>query len=123
LIALGAILTYPSDIPNSLKHKVNGMLVATSTVVAMNLIINLVQPLPIAFFYPFSFSCFPVIDGFGADGELMVIFGITCHLPWHCTFAHRYGMLQYSTPLLSGGLFTYSYLLFFYIRPCVIFGF
>ena len=49
-IALGAILTYPSDIPSSLKHKVNGILVAAFTVAVMNLIINLVQPYPFIFY-------------------------------------------------------------------------
>ena len=31
--ALGAILTYPSDIPSNLKHKINGILVAILIIV------------------------------------------------------------------------------------------
>ena len=49
-IALGAFLTYPSDIPSSLKHKINGVLVAAFIVAGANLLINLIYPYPIIFY-------------------------------------------------------------------------
>ena len=51
-IALGSFLTYPSDIPSSLKHKINVVIVAACMVAGSNLLINLLFPLPV-FFYPF----------------------------------------------------------------------
>ena len=119
-IALGAILTYPSDIPSSLKHKVNGMLVATSTVVAMNLIINLVQPYPLLFYPILVFLIFllSMVSVYGQRATMVSFSGL---LAISLAFAHLHTgmeMLQYSALLLSGGLF---YLLislaFFYIRP------
>ena len=51
-IALGAFLTYPSDIPSSLKHKINGVLVTTFLISGVNLLVNIIYPYPWVF-YPF----------------------------------------------------------------------
>ena len=42
-IAIGAFLAYPSDIPSNLKHKINGLLVASLLVAGCNLIVNLLH--------------------------------------------------------------------------------
>lgn len=119
-IALGAILTYPSDIPSSLKHKVNGMLVATFAVAAMNLIINLVQPYPVLFYPTLVFLIFllSMISVYGQRATMVSFSGL---LAISLAFAHLHSgweILKYSGLLLSGGLFYLVIsLLFFYVRP------
>ena len=51
-MALGAFLTYPSDIPSNLKHKINGILVTAFLVSGINLVVNIVYPYS-WIFYPF----------------------------------------------------------------------
>src|SRR3970040_1906515 len=51
-MALGAVFTYPSDIPSNLKHKINGILVTALLVAGVNLLVNIVYPYSIIF-YPF----------------------------------------------------------------------
>ena len=50
--ALGAILTYPSDIPSNLKHKINGILVAILIIVVGAVLVSILYPYPYIF-YPF----------------------------------------------------------------------
>lgn len=50
--ALGAILTYPSDIPSNLKHKINGILVAILIIVSSAVLVSILYPYPYIF-YPF----------------------------------------------------------------------
>ena len=49
-IAIGALLTYPSDISSNLQHKINGILVGTSIVSGTALIISLAHPYPWLFY-------------------------------------------------------------------------
>jgi len=49
--ALGAILTYPSDIPSNLKHKINGILVAILIITVAAVMVSVLYPYPF-FFYP-----------------------------------------------------------------------
>lgn len=119
-IALGAFLTYPSDIPSNLKHKINGLLVASLIVAGSNLFVNLLYPQP-WILYPlisvliFFFSMISVYGqratqvSFSALLSICLAFG-HIHEGWE--------MLQYSGLMLVGGLF---YLLisltFNYLRP------
>lgn len=50
--ALGAILTYPCDIPSNLKHKINGILVAILIIVVSAVLVSVLYPYPYIF-YPF----------------------------------------------------------------------
>lgn len=52
MIAIGAVLTYPSDIPSNLKHKINGILVAILIIVGSAILVNVTYPYP-WLFYPF----------------------------------------------------------------------
>jgi uncharacterized membrane protein (TIGR01666 family) len=119
-IALGAILTYPSDIPSSLKHKLNGILVAAFTVASMNLIINLVHPFPFLFYPILIFLIFlmSMISVYGQRATMVSFSGL---LAISIAFAHMHTgweMIRYSGLLLSGGLFYLVIsLMFFYIRP------
>jgi uncharacterized membrane protein (TIGR01666 family) len=119
-IALGAFLTYPSDIPSSLKHKVNGILVAAFTVAIMNFIINIVQPYPWIFYPVLAFIIF-VLSMISVYGQRATMVSFSGLLAISLAFAHLHTgweILQYSGLLLSGGLFYLIVsLAFFYIRP------
>jgi uncharacterized membrane protein (TIGR01666 family) len=119
-IALGAFLTYPSDIPSSLKHKINGILVAAFTVASMNFIINVVQPYPWIFYPVLVFLIF-VLSMISVYGQRATMVSFSGLLAISLAFAHLHTgweILQYSGLLLSGGLFYLIVsLAFFYIRP------
>lgn len=119
-IALGAFLTYPSDIPSNMKHRINGILVAALIVAGNNLLVNLLYPLP-WILYPaiavmiFFFSMISVYGqratqvSFSALLSICLAFG-HIHEGWE--------MLQYSGLMLVGGLFYLAISLTFnYIRP------
>ena len=119
-IALGAFLTYPSDIPSSLKHKVNGILVAAFIVAGMNLIINLVQPYPLLF-YPILVLLIFMLSMISVYGQRATMVSFSGLLAISLAFAHLHTgweMLRHAGLLLSGGLFYLIIsLVFFYIRP------
>lgn len=119
-IALGAFLTYPSDIPSNRKHRINGILVAALIVAGNNLLVNLLYPLP-WILYPaiavmiFFFSMISVYGqratqvSFSALLSICLAFG-HIHEGWE--------MLQYSGLMMVGGLFYLAISLTFnYIRP------
>ncbi len=119
-IALGAIFTYPSDIPSSLKHKINGMLVATLIVSLVNLLINLFIPYPYVF-YPLLALLIFSLSMISVYGQRATMVSFSALLSIALAFAHLqtgWEILQYAGLLLSGGLFYLLIsLLFHYIRP------
>jgi len=119
-IALGALLTYPSDIPSNTRHKINGVTVAALIVAGSNLLIN--------FLYPYTYVLYPVltllvfflsmISVYGQRANMVSFSGL---LAICLAFGHIHSgvaMLEYSALMLAGGFF---YLLvslaFEYIRP------
>ena len=120
-IAIGAFLTYPSDIPSNLKHKINGLVVASLIVAGCNLFVNILHPYPIVF-YPaiavliFFFSMISVY------GQRATFVSFSALLSICLSFGHiqeDFGMmLQYSGLMLVGGLFYLLIsLIFTYLRP------
>lgn len=119
-IALGAFLTYPSDIPSNLKHKVNGVLVAAFMVAGANLLVNLCYPLAL-FFYPLLASLLFFFSMISVYGQRATMVSFSVLLSIALSFAHLntgWLMLQHAGLLLIGGLF---YLLvsltFHYLSP------
>ena len=119
-IALGAFLTYPSDIPSSLKHKINGVLVAALIVAGANLLINLIYPYPI-FFYPlFVLIVFflSIISVYGQRATMVSFSGL---LSVSLAFAHLntgVAMLEHAGLMLVGGLFYLLIsLMFYFVSP------
>ncbi|MGO4818015.1 FUSC family membrane protein [Flavobacterium sp. W22_SRS_FP1] len=119
-IALGAFLTYPSDIPSNLKHKINGVLVAVLIVASVNLIINLINPYPFILYPTLTLLLFflSMISVYGQRATMVSFSGL---LSISLAFAHLqtgWDILQYAGLLLSGGLFYLLIsLIFYYIRP------
>ncbi|TRX36896.1 FUSC family protein [Flavobacterium sp. ZT3R18] len=119
-IALGAFLTYPSDIPSSLKHKIKGILFTAFLVSSINLLINLFYPYP-WLFYPFFILLLFVLSMISVYGQRATIVSFSALLAVSLSFSHMHTgleMIKYATLILSGGLFYLVIsLIFHYTRP------
>jgi uncharacterized membrane protein (TIGR01666 family) len=119
-VALGAFLTYPADIPSTLKHKVNGVLVAALMVAGSNLLVNLFAPVPFIL-YPFLALLLFFLSIISVYGQRATMVSFSALLSVSLAFAQLntgWAMLQHSGLMLAGGLF---YLLvsltFHYLQP------
>jgi uncharacterized membrane protein (TIGR01666 family) len=120
IIALGAFFTYPSDIPSSPKHKINGILVTALLVSGANLLINIAYPFP-WIFYPFLAVLIFFLSMLSVYGQRATLVSFSALLSVSLAFAHintGWAMLQHSVLILIGGLFYLIIsLIFHYIRP------
>lgn len=118
--ALGAILTYPSDIPSNLKHKINGILVAILIVVSSAVLVSILYPYPYIF-YPFltvSLFFLSMISVYGQRATMVSFSGLL-------SIALAIGHVQQGSAIfinggyiVGGGLFYLMVSLIFYkIRP------
>lgn len=119
-IAIGAFLTYPSDIPSNLKHKINGVLVAALIVAGCNLLVNLLHPFPWILYPIVAILLFflSMISVYGHRANMVSFSGLLSvslafgriHTGWE--------MLEHSGLLLLGGLFYLLISLIFHlVRP------
>ncbi len=120
-IAIGAFLTYPSDIPSILKHKIKGLLVASAIVAGCNLIVNLL--------FPHSFILFPVLgllffffSMISVYGQRATFVSFSALLSLCLAFGHIHEdyseIFKYSALMLAGGLFyTCVSLVFYFFQP------
>ena len=119
-IALGAFLTYPSDIPSSLNHKIKGIIFTAFLVSGINLLINLFYPFP-WLFYPFFALLLFALSMISVYGQRATIVSFSALMTVSLSFAHMntgLEMVKYAALLLSGGLlYLFISLLFHYLRP------
>lgn len=119
-IALGAFLTYPSDIPSSLKHKINGVLFTAILISSVNLLVNISHPF-VYVFYPLLALIIFVLSMISVYGQRATVVSFSALLSLSLSFAHLnwgWEMLAHSGLLLIGGLFYLLIsLLFHYISP------
>jgi uncharacterized membrane protein YccC len=119
-IALGAFLTYPSDIPSSLNHKIKGIAFTAFLVAGINLLINLFYPFP-WLFYPFFALLLFALSMISVYGQRATIVSFSALMTVSLSFAHMhtgFEMIEHALLILSGGLFYLAIsLLFHYIRP------
>ena len=107
-IAIGALLTYPSDIPSNFRHKIKGVFTAAVLVAGTNLLINVL--------FPYSFLLYPVVvllifffSMIAVYGQRATMVSFSALLAVALAFAHIHteftDILQYSGLMLIGGLF------------------
>src|SRR6218665_521758 len=119
-IAIGAFLTYPSDIPSNLKHKINGVLVAALIVAGSNLLVNFLHPFPYILYPVIAVVIFflSMISVYGHRANMVSFSGL---LSIALAFGHIHSgweMLQHTGLILIGGLFYLVIsLLFHFVRP------
>jgi uncharacterized membrane protein (TIGR01666 family) len=119
-IAIGAILTYPSDIPSNLKHKINGILVAILIIVGAAMLVSITYPYP-WIFYPFLIIILFFLSMISVYGHRATMISFSGLLSVCLAFGHlNTGMdiLINGGYMLAGGLFYLLVSLTFYrIRP------
>ncbi|MBG6061472.1 putative membrane protein (TIGR01666 family) [Flavobacterium sp. CG_9.1] len=119
-MALGAFFTYPSDIPSSLKHKINGILVTALLVSGINLLVNIVYPLS-WIFYPFLALLIFLISMISVYGQRATMVSFSCLISVSLAFASintGWTMVVHSGLILAGSLFYLLIsLIFHYVRP------
>ncbi|MFV8369303.1 FUSC family membrane protein [Flavobacterium sp. LB2R40] len=119
-MALGAFFTYPSDIPSSLKHKINGVLVTAFLVAGINLIVNIVYPYSWVF-YPFLAVLIFMLSMISVYGQRATMVSFSSLIALSLAFSSintGWVMVQHSSLILAGGLFYLLIsLIFHYIRP------
>ena len=119
-IALGAFLTYPSDIPSSLKHKINGVTFTTFLISSVNLLINCSYPFAY-FFYPFLIVLLFFLSIISVYGQRATMVSFSALLSLSLSFAHLnwgWKMIEHAGLLLLGGLFYLLIsLIFHFISP------
>ncbi len=106
-IAIGALLTYPSDIPSNFRHKVKGILTAALLASGGNLLMNLVIPFEWLVYPVLALSVFflAMISVYGQRASMVSFSGL---LAVSLAFAHQHSgleMLMYSGLMFAGGLF------------------
>ncbi|MFV8464969.1 FUSC family membrane protein [Flavobacterium sp. LB1P62] len=119
-IALGAFFTYPSDIPSSLKHKINGVLVTAFLVAGVNLLVNIMHPYS-WIFYPFLALLIFLLSMISVYEKRATAVSFSTLLAVALAFAHLHTgweMIEYSGLILAGGLFYLLIsLIFHYVSP------
>lgn len=118
--ALGAILTYPSDIPSNLKHKINGILVAILIIVVSAVLVSVLYPYPYIF-YPFLALALFFLSMISVYGQRATMVSFSGLLSIALAFGHiqqGISILINGGYILGGGLFYLLVSLIFYkIRP------
>lgn len=115
-IALGALLTYPSDIPSSLKHKINGLLVTILLIVGANLIVNLFYPYPVLFYFILPLLIF-FLSIISVYGQRATAVSFSALLSLSLSFSNiysGYALVEHACLILIGGLFYLGISLLFY---------
>lgn len=120
-IAIGAFLTYPSDIPSNLKHKIKGLTVASLIVAGCNLVVNLLFPQPWILF-PVLALLFFFFSMISVYGQRATHVSFSALLSLCLAFGHIHEdyseIFKYSALMLAGGLFyTIVSLTFSFLRP------
>lgn len=120
VIALGALLTYPSDVPGNLTHKIKGILIAVFLITGTNLFLGFIQSntfivYPVLLIIVFFFSMLSVY------GHRANMISFVCLISTTLVFSHSYTgaeLLKHCIYILLGGLFyLFVSLLFYFLRP------
>ncbi len=119
-VALGAFLTYPSDISSNLQHKVNGILSGAVIVAGSAFLISLAYPYPWIFYPVFIGMVFflSMISAYGHRANQVSFSGLLSISLVFSTIYHGRELLEHCGLMLAGGLFYFIVsLVFFLLRP------
>lgn len=119
-VALGALLTYPSDISSNLRHKINGIIVGAIIVAGSALIVSLAYPYPVLF-YPILVGLIFLLSMISVYGQRATQVSFSGLLSISLVFSKIYAgaeLWQHCGLMLAGGLFYFAVsMLFYYFRP------
>ncbi|QYJ67463.1 FUSC family protein [Flavobacterium litorale] len=119
-LAIGAVLTYPADIPSNIKHRTRGLLTASLIVVLCTLIANLTYVIPLLF-YPITIVLVFFLSMISVYGQRATMVSFSGLLAITLASGHiHYGwdILEYCLLIWAGGfIYTATSLLFNYLSP------
>ncbi len=119
-IALGALLLFPSDINSNLKHKINGIIVASLIVSGSAFLISITHPIPWIFYPVFSLMIFflSMIAVYGHRAMLVSFSGLLSICLAFNSIHEGRELLEHCALLLLGGLFYFCVsMIFHFVRP------
>jgi uncharacterized membrane protein (TIGR01666 family) len=119
-IALGALLTFPSDISSNLTHKVNGILAGALIVAGSAFVISLAYPFPWLFYPVFTILIFllSMISAYGHRAQQVSFSGLLSASLVFSDVYHGTELLEHCGLMLVGGLFYFVVsMIFYYVRP------
>jgi len=119
-VALGALLTYPSDISSNFRHKVNGILAGAAIVAGGAFLVSAAAPYPLLF-YPVFIGLIFFLSMITAYGHRATQVSFSGLLSTTLAFSHIYQgaeLLQHCGLMLFGGLVYFAVsMAFFALRP------
>jgi len=119
-IAIGALLTFPSDVTGSLNHKVKGILIAIFLITTTTLALGFIQHNPIIV-YPVLLLLLFFFSMISVYGHRANMISFVCLITVTLAFSHSYQgweLVEHATYILTGGLFyLFISLLFYFLRP------
>ncbi|HEX9979257.1 MAG TPA: FUSC family membrane protein [Flavobacterium sp.] len=119
-IAIGALLTFPSDISSNLTHKINGIITAAFIVAGSAFLISLSYPFPFVF-YPLLVVLTFLLSMISVYGQRATLVSFSGLLSVSLVFSSVYQgheLFRHCLLMLCGGFFYLIVsLLFYYIRP------
>ncbi|HSD14494.1 MAG TPA: FUSC family membrane protein [Flavobacterium sp.] len=119
-IAIGALLTFPSDVPGSLSHKTKGILIAVFLITTTTLTLGFIQDKPIIV-YPALLVLLFFFSMISVYGHRANMISFVCLITVTLAFSHSYKgweLAIHSGYILIGGLFyLFISLLFHFLRP------
>lgn len=119
-IAMGAFLTFPSDIPSNLKHKISGMVVAAVVVAGCNLLVTILHPYPYILYPTIAIMLFfiAMLSVYGHRANMIAFSGL---LSTSLAFGHissGWNIFASAGLLFSGAMFyIFISVLFHWVRP------
>ncbi|HEX8562888.1 MAG TPA: FUSC family membrane protein [Flavobacterium sp.] len=119
-LAIGAILTYPADIPSHLSHKIKGVIIGAIIVAGCNLLVNVLFPHPGVFFPVILVALFflSMISVYGHRANMISFSGLLSVCLSVGQLHPGVDVLAHAGLILCGGLFYLLIsLVFHFISP------
>ncbi|WP_306352860.1 FUSC family protein [Flavobacterium sp. '19STA2R22 D10 B1'] len=119
-IALGAFLTYPSDIPSNLPHKIKGLIVAILIAAGSALLISLAALSPWVLYPTLAIMIFfiSMISVYGQRASMISFSSLVSIALVFSNIYKGWELLMHGGLLVAGGLFYLLVsLIFYYIQP------
>lgn len=119
-IAIGALLTFPSDVPGSLSHKTKGILIAIFLITTTMFTLGFIQHNPIIV-YPVLLILLFFFSMISVYGHRANMISSVCLITVSLAFSHSYKgreLIEHTGYIFIGGLFyLFISLLFHFLRP------
>lgn len=120
VIAIGALLTFPSDVSGSLSHRIKGIFIAISLITTTTFVLGYFQNYPILF-YPILLLLLFFYSMISVYGHRANMISFVCLIAITLAFSHNYSgkeLIAHCGYLFLGGLFYFLVsMLFYFLKP------